>query len=542
MKIALAQLNYHIGNFGANVNNIVSFINRAKSDNADIVVFSELSVCGYPPYDLLGFSSFINHCAGALDVIASHTKGIAVVVGAPERNPDLRGKPFFNTAYFIADGIIKHKAYKSLLPDYDVFDEFRYFEPSNQFQTFTYNNHRIALTICEDLWNLGQESLYHHSPMDELAKQGADLIINIAASPFDYTQAPKRLDILKGNAVKYSMPLVYVNQVGAQTSLIFDGGSLALDCRGNISAKCKFFEEDYTCFDLNQPCGKSINYDISDVAKIHDALILGIRDYFRKTGLKKAILGLSGGIDSAVTLVLAVKALGKDNVMSLLMPSEFSSEHSVNDAVALAQNLSSPYSIVPVADIYNAANGILSDIFKGLPFGIAEENLQARIRALLLMAYSNKFGNVLLNTSNKSEAAVGYGTLYGDMCGAVSVLGDVYKTQVYELARYINLGQEIIPVNTINKAPSAELKFDQKDSDSLPEYDILDKILFQYIENSLPPDDIIAAGYDNNIVKKVVHLVNTNEFKRFQCPPILRVSPKAFGSGRQIPIVAKFPF
>lgn len=541
MKIAIAQHNYIIGNFETNTNVIINSIKRAVNEKADIIVFSELSVCGYPPNDLLTFSSFIDNCTHAVNTIAAHSHEIAVVIGAPERNPDIKGKPFFNTAYFLYEGKILHKAYKSLLPDYDVFDEFRYFEPANHFHTIEYKGSRIALTICEDLWNLGKESLYHHSPMDELASQGADFIINIAASPFDYTQAEKRLEILKGNVVKYHMPLVYVNQVGAQTSLIFDGGSLALDKNGNIIENCKFFEEDFKTVQIEQETGGNSTYDYTPVAKIHDALVLGIRDYFQKSGLKKAILGLSGGIDSAVTLVLAVKALGKDNVMSLLLPSGFSSGHSVKDAEALAENLKSPYALIPIADIFNAANNTLSGVFKGLPFDITEENLQARTRAMLLMAYSNKFGHVLLNTSNKSEAAVGYGTLYGDMCGAISVLGDVYKTQVYELARYINKDNEIIPENTITKAPSAELRFDQKDSDSLPEYDVLDKILFQYIENALPPEEIVKQGFEADTVKKVVRLVNSNEFKRFQCPPILRVSPKAFGSGRQIPIVAKHP-
>ena len=346
---------------------------------------------------------------------------------------------------------------------------------------------------------------------------------------------------MKANVLKYKTPLIYVNQAGAQTALIFDGGSMFLNEHGQIVEKCQFFSEDFKIVDLNNPEMAYKSYDdINEIAKIHDALVLGIKDYYSKSGLSKAILGLSGGIDSAVTLVLAVKALGADNVMSILMPSQFSSGHSIDDAILSAKNLGSPYEILPVSSIYDAANKTLESVFKGKSFDLAEENLQARIRALLLMAYSNKFGHVLLNTSNKSEAAVGYGTLYGDMCGAISVLGDIYKTQVYQLAHYINKDSEVIPYNTIIKAPSAELKFDQKDSDSLPEYDILDKILFEYIENALTVKQIVALGYDEILTKRIIRLVNINEFKRFQSPPILRVSPKAFGNGRQIPIVAKY--
>jgi len=544
MKIALAQLNYHIGNFASNTDAIIDYIKKAKALRADIIVFSELCVCGYPPNDLLSFSTFIDDCQSAVEKIASHAHDIAIIIGAPEPNPDIKGKPLYNTAYFITDGKVTHKSFKALLPDYDVFDEFRFFEPAKSFNIIDFKGKKIALTICEDLWNIGNEGLYNICPMDILAAQNADLIINIAASPFDYTQEEKRNGILKANVLKYKIPLIYVNQVGAQTSLIFDGGSKVLDGSGHIIENCHFFKEDFRVVNLKD-FQKSFLHDssigsYSTIAKIHDALVLGIKDYYVKSGLKKAILGLSGGIDSAVTLVLAVKALGAGQVMSLLMPSEFSSDHSINDAVTLANNLGSPYEILAVSDIFKAANKTLEKVFMGKSFDLAEENLQARIRALLLMAYSNKFGNVLLNTSNKSEAAVGYGTLYGDMCGAISVLGDVYKTQVYQLAEYINKDSEVIPINTILKAPSAELKFDQKDSDSLPEYEILDKILFEYIENALTTKQIVGLGYDEVLVRRIIRLVNINEFKRFQCPPILRVSPKAFGNGRQIPIVAKY--
>lgn len=540
MKIALAQLNYHIGNFEDNLARMTEYIRKAEDAKADIVVFSELSICGYPPDDMLNFSSFVEESDKAIAYLTSLSHHIAIVAGAPEPNPDRRGKPFFNTAYFLYQGKIAGKARKSLLPDYDVFNEYRYFEPATTFETISFKGRSIALTVCEDLWNIGHEGLYHHCPMDTLAKQGAELIINIAASPFDYTQAAKRLNILKDNVRKYNLPLVYVNQTGAQTSLIFDGGSLVLNAQAEMTARCRFFEEDFVVANPFASDVQPNSYSGDETELIHDALILGIRDYFRKSGLKKAILGLSGGIDSAVTLVLAAKALGKDNVMSLLLPSAFSSQHSIDDALALAYNLGTPCEIINIENVFNSSSDTLAAVFAGKAFDITEENLQARIRALLLMAYSNKFGHVLLNTSNKSEAAVGYGTLYGDMCGALSVLGDVYKTQVYALAHYINEKRIIIPENSITKAPSAELRHDQKDSDSLPEYDILDKILFEYIENALTPVQIEALGYEKSLVERIVRLVNMNEFKRFQAPPILRVSPRAFGSGRQIPLNAKF--
>jgi len=540
MKIALAQLNYRIGDFEGNTEAILKYIDKARLAKADIVVFSELCVCGYPPNDLLSFSTFIDDCQQSVATIAQHTQDIAVVVGAPELNPDVKGKHLFNTAYFLYGGKIINRSHKALLPDYDVFDEFRFFEPARSFNTVEFKGKKIALTVCEDLWNIGNEGLYNVCPMDILSKENADLIINIAASPFDYTQSEKRLNILKANILKYKIPMVYVNQTGAHTALIFDGGSVAFDSKAHIIESCCYFNEDFKVVDFDAPSITCTETEYVKIAKIHDALVLGIRDYFLKSGLKRAILGLSGGIDSAVTLVLAARALGAENVMAILMPSPYSSEHSITDAVLSAKNAGVNYEILPITDIFNAANITLKGVFEGRPFDLAEENLQARIRALLLMAYSNKFGNVLLNTSNKSEAAVGYGTLYGDMCGAISVLGDLYKTQVYELAYYINKDAELIPHNTIVKAPSAELKHDQKDSDSLPEYNILDKILFEYIENALSQKQIIALGYSEELVKKIVRLVNINEFKRFQCPPILRVSPKAFGSGRQIPIVAKF--
>jgi NAD+ synthase (glutamine-hydrolysing) len=385
--------------------------------------------------------------------------------------------------------------------------------------------------------------LYTVNPMDELMPLNPDLIINIAASPFNYHQIETRTEVLRRNAEKYKLPLFYVNHVGAQTELIFDGGSLVMNAKGQVVDELHYFEEDFKIFDLEDICNPE-DLKVKDnkpvMGMIHDALVMGIRNYFQKLGFQKAIIGLSGGIDSALTAALAAEALGHENVYNVLMPSKFSSEHSVSDAIKLAENLQMPYDLISIEEAYDAFEYTLKPYFKDLPFNIAEENVQARIRGVLLMALSNKFGYILLNTSNKSEVAVGYSTLYGDMNGGLSVLGDVYKTQVFELARYINREKEIIPLHIISKPPSAELRPDQKDTDSLPEYDILDEILYQYIENRLGPKEIIALGFDENLVKRILKLVNMSEYKRYQTPPILRVSSKAFGMGRRMPIVGKY--
>ena len=541
MKIALAQLNYFIGDFKGNIDKIISLIKKAKNQGADLVIFSELSVSGYPAQDFLEFDDFIIKCDNAVKSIAKECDGIAAVIGSPSFNKNNKGKRLLNSAFFLADGKILSIANKALMPNYDIFDEYRYFEPAKDFNIIKFKDKKIALTICEDLWVEDDRPLYPLNPMEELIKQNPDFIINIAASPFSFNQAKKRKEILVKNSKKYHLPLFYVNHVGAQTEILFDGGSLVINEQGKIIDEFEYFKEDFRIYDtnnLNDISNK--NNPAEKIQLIHDALIMGISNYFQKLNFKKAILGLSGGIDSAVTLVLAAKALGNKNLKAILLPSEFSSDHSVNDAVALAENLNVDYNIISIKDIYNASNKTLKPYFNNLPFNIAEENLQARIRGLLLMAFSNKYGYILLNTSNKSEAAVGYGTLYGDMCGGLSVLGDVYKTDVFKLAKFINKEKEIIPNNTINKPPSAELRPNQKDSDSLPDYDILDKILYNYIELHKGPEHIINLGFDENIVRKVLKLVNINEYKRRQTPPILRVSSKAFGMGRRMPVVAKY--
>lgn len=543
MKITIAQLNFLIGDFTGNVNKMLEAVATAKSAGADIICFSELATCGYPPRDFLEFDDFIQLAEDAVNQLAAVAHDIAIVVGSPAKNPVIEGKDLFNAGYFLADGKIQYVAHKALLPTYDIFDEYRYFEPGSDFKVVEYKGKKIALTVCEDIWNIGNENpLYTICPMDEMIGQEPDFILNLSASPFSYAQAESRIHVVKANVERYGIPMFYVNHAGAQTELIFDGGSLVMSPNGNIHDELPYFEECVRTYELsdvmagekNQPQAKS------KMELIHDALVLGVKDYFGKLGFKKAILGLSGGIDSAVTAVIAQRALGKENVRVVLMPSQFSSDHSVNDAKALAENLGVEYDIVKIQDIYEVYMKTLEPQFKDLPFNITEENLQARSRGMILMAMSNKFGHIVLNTSNKSEAAVGYGTLYGDMVGGLSVIGDVYKTEVFELARYMNKDGEVIPENTITKPPSAELRPNQKDSDSLPDYDVLDEVLYQYIEKRQGPKELIQMGFDEKLVKRILRLVNINEFKRYQTAPVLRVSPKAFGMGRRMPIVGKY--
>ena len=549
MKIALAQLNYHVANFEFNTKKIIAAIEEAKEENADIVVFSELAVCGYPPYDFLERKEFVESCDRAVAEIAGHCAGIAAVVGAPSINPESKGKNLFNSAYFLVDGGVKDITHKTLLPNYDVFDEYRYFEPNSRFDVVEYKGKKIALTVCEDLWDeqpvansFARSKLYAKSPMEELMNLSPDFVLNIAASPFSYSQVEIRRQIVQKKAEKYNVPVVYVNQVGANTDLVFDGNSMVVNSRGEVVKQLKGFDEDIQVVEMDDVNTlQQLDYKAPDkIANIQDALVLGVKDYFAKMGFKKATLGLSGGIDSAVTVVIAVMALGAENVRVLLLPSKYSSDHSIKDAVDLAENLGIQYDTVPIGTIVSEFESTLEPMFKGLKPDVAEENIQARIRGTLLMALSNKFGHILLNTSNKSEAAVGYGTLYGDMNGGLSVLGDVYKTDVFKLAWFMNRNGEVIPENSIVKPPSAELRPDQKDSDSLPDYDILDKVLYKYIELEQSPAEIIAAGFDEEVVKRAVRLVNMNEYKRYQTPPIIRVSSKAFGIGRRMPLVAKY--
>ncbi|MEJ2882759.1 NAD+ synthase [Pedobacter sp. GR22-6] len=544
MKIALAQLNYHIGNFEYNTRKIIAQIHEAKTQGADLVVFAELAVCGYPPRDFLEFAEFVDLCEQAAAEIANHCQDIACVIGLPVKNEVLAGKDLYNAAYFIEAGKVKAVVRKALLPNYDVFDEYRYFEPGSEFECIEFKGLKIALTICEDLWNINDNPLYIANPMDVLIAEKPDLMINIAASPFSYAHDDERMVVLGDNAKKYQLPLLYVNQVGAQTELIFDGGSLAFDKQGNLLDEMPYFEEALRIYEFEDSIIKGhspkVHQPLSDIEQIYSALILGIQDYFEKSGFKKAVLGLSGGIDSAVVCALACRALGAENVMAVLMPSKYSSDHSIKDALDLVANFGCQHEIIEIKDAADAFDQMLSGPFEGLPFNLAEENIQARCRGIVVMAMSNKFGYILLNTSNKSECAVGYGTLYGDMCGAIGVIGDVYKTQVYELANYINKDGIVIPENSIVKPPSAELRPGQKDSDSLPDYDMLDKILYQYVELKQSSSAIISQGYEEATVRRIIKMVNNAEFKRYQTPPILRVSAKAFGMGRRMPIVGKY--
>ncbi|PWV54384.1 NAD+ synthase [Chitinophaga sp. S165] len=552
MKIILAQQNYHIGNFEFNIQKILEGIKAAEAQGADLVVFSELCVCGYPPRDFLEFEDFIQQSYAAIDKIKAHTANIAVLVGGPGRNTQPEGKDLFNAAWFLHEGEVKQVIHKTLLPTYDVFDEYRYFEPAYAWNVVPFKGKKLAVTICEDIWNLGDNPLYRVCPMDQLIEQQPDVMINLSASPFDYDHAQNRKEIIRANVRKYGIPMYYCNTVGSQTEIVFDGGSLIFDPQGNIVKELPYFEEAMDGYDLDvllqskQPVPDVAYTPVLEllpeynIDRIHQAIVLGIKDYFQKMGFKKAILGSSGGIDSAVTLALAVEALGKENVRAILMPSPYSTEHSVDDAVALSKSLDNPYDIVRINDIYESFLQTLQPYFEGLPFNVAEENTQSRIRGNLLMGLANKFGYILLNTSNKSELSTGYGTLYGDMAGGLAVLGDVYKMQVYALARYINRNGEIIPQNIIDKAPSAELRPNQKDSDSLPDYAVLDKILYQYIERRQGPKEIIAQGFDPALVARTLKMVNTNEYKRNQFCPIIRVSSKAFGVGRRVPIVGKY--
>ncbi len=549
MKIALCQLNYTIGDFAANSKKIIDNIEKAKHSHCDLVVFSELAICGYPPLDFLENKDFIHTALRAIESIANHCQGITAIVGGVEINPNKKGKKLYNTAFVLADGKIQQSVHKTLLPTYDIFDEYRYFEPNTFFDTVRIAGVDVALTICEDLWDkqpvensFSQSKLYTVSPLAEI-KSKFDIIINIAASPFSLQQENARKSVLIDNAKQYHVPVVYVNQVSANTELIFDGQSMVINPKGEMVLEMSEFSEDFSIFDTNQSINSDLPvHQLDQAGKLYQAIQLGLSDYFRKMGFTKAVIGLSGGIDSAVVAALAVDALGADNVVGILMPSKFSSDHSISDAEQLAANLGIKTHLLPIADSVEAVENTLEPVFRGTAFGIAEENIQARIRGVFLMAYANKFGHILLNTSNKSEAAVGYSTLYGDMNGGLSILGDVYKTQVYLLAEYINRNGERIPINSITKAPSAELRPGQKDADSLPDYDTLDAILKLYIEKKYSRDEIIAAGYEAETVQKTVLMVNRNEYKRFQSPPILRLSPKAFGLGRRMPLVAQYDF
>jgi NAD+ synthase (glutamine-hydrolysing) len=558
MKIFLAQQNYHIGNFESNTAKMIAAIESAKSQGGDLIVFSEMSVCGYPARDFVEFKDFIDKCYQSVDIIKQYADTIGVLIGSPARNPIVEGKDLFNAAFFLYESEIKAEVHKTLLPTYDVFDEYRYFEPAYNWQVIPFKGKKLAVTICEDIWNLGDNPLYRICPMDQLMQQAPDMMLNLSASPFDYTHDEDRKAVIKANVLKYKLPLFYCNAVGSQTEIVFDGGSLIFDKNANLVKSFPLFQEVVEGVELNddgtisetiiEPANRVPDKELTpialeenlNIAQIHAALVCGIKDYFTKMNFTKAILGSSGGIDSAVVLALACEAIGAENVRAILMPSPYSTSHSIDDAVALSKNLKNPYDIIRIDDVYESFLSTLQPIFNDLPFSLAEENIQSRSRGNLLMAIANKFGYILLNTSNKSELATGYGTLYGDMAGGIGVLGDCYKLQVYALAKHINRKEEIIPLNIITKSPSAELRPNQKDSDSLPDYETLDKILYQYIERRQGPDEIKTQGFDAALVDRTLRMVNNNEYKRNQFCPIIRISPKSFGVGRRMPIVGKY--
>jgi NAD+ synthase (glutamine-hydrolysing) len=543
MKIVISQLNYVIGDIDGNTSKILEEISKARKVNADLIIFSELAVCGYPPKDLLDYPSFIDRCELAVKQIGENSSNIGVIFGAPSWSNLDRGKKLYNSAYFFENQKLLKRIDKTLLPTYDVFDEYRYFEPNEIFECISFRGEKLAVTICEDLWNIDDQKMYKLIPMDVLQYENPTLMINLSGSPYSYNHVEKRRNRMQQNAKKYSLPLFYVNQVGGNTDILFDGGSMFINKNGDIVEECAFYQEDFKIIEWSSgsvyPDNHQDYYDY-DISLIHDALFMGIKDYFTKMGFKKAIIGSSGGIDSAVVHALAAKALGGENVKAIMMPSKYSSKGSVDDAVKLAENLNSPYRIISIEETVKSLNSSLEEEFEGLGEDITEENIQARSRGIILMAISNKYGHIVLNTSNKSESAVGYSTLYGDMCGGLSVIGDLYKEQVYELARFMNRYGKIIPQEIINKEPSAELRPEQKDSDSLPDYSVLDKILFHYIEGKKGWREIVKLGMDEDLVRRIIRLVDKNEYKRFQASPTLRISHKAFGIGRQMPIVAKY--
>ncbi len=542
IKFCLAQLNFKIGDFEGNTAKIADTIFNAKQKGADLVIFSEMSVCGYMPDDLLDYPWFVEKCEQSLEAVAQSCQGIAAIVGGVMRNPE-KGRLLQNVVCFMQNGKIQHVTAKTLLPTYDVFNESRYFEPANATSLINFKGLQIGVAICEDMWDIYNDFEYQKSPGTILKDLGADIIINPSASPFHLGKQSLRNRVFSGQASRFDIPVLYANQVGIHTELIFDGSSRAINSNGEIALQLPEFQESIEYIDFENSkftSSKTIPVEPEEIETLHKALIFGVQDYFKKMGFKKAVLGSSGGIDSAVVQAILSEALGANNVLAILMPSQFSSEGSILDAQQLSVNLGNPHEIIPIKNIFDQYTTSLSSLFEGREFNIAEENIQARSRAVLLMGISNKLGNILINTSNKSEMSVGYSTLYGDMCGSLSVLGDVYKGQVYALARFINRHNEIIPQEIIDKAPSAELRPNQKDSDSLPEYGVLDEILRLYIEGRKSKDEITMEGYDSQVVDRIVNMVNANEYKRYQAPPIIRVSAKAFGKGRIMPLVAHY--
>lgn len=543
MKIALGQINPLIGDFKRQCERIIAFTERAKSGQCDLVVFPELAVCGYPPRDLLEQSAFIEANQRALEHLIITIQGIGVVMGFVDANPEGTGKQLFNSAVLFEQGRVLHQVNKQLLPTYDVFDERRHFEPGQPTLPFEYKGHRIGLTICEDVWNdkdVIPNGLYDVDPVHYLAKAGADLLINIAASPFYTGKVVFRDQMLATIAAKYKIPVVFVNQVGGNDQILFDGASTVLDTKGQIKARAADFDEDLVVFDTLTASGDMRPLADSPVAAVLKALIMGTRDYVTKCGFTKAVIGLSGGVDSALTAYIAQQALGSDNVAAVFMPSKYTSRHNFEDTQALAHNLGIDYGITPIDDIFQQFVGQLVPNADPHRPGVTEQNIQARIRGTLLMGISNRDGSLVLTTGNKSELAVGYCTLYGDMNGGLAVISDVPKTLVYDICRHINADREILPQRIIDKPPSAELAPDQTDQDDLPPYEVIDPILEGYIERAKSSDELVAEGFDAQAVAEIIRRVDQNEYKRHQAAPGLKVTPKAFGEGRRYPLAKRF--
>ncbi|MGK7894553.1 MAG: NAD+ synthase [Xenococcus sp. (in: cyanobacteria)] len=560
MKIAIAQLNPTIGDIAHNAQQIVTAAQTAASKNSRLLLTPELSLCGYPPRDLLLYPRFIDSLKQQLDAIAQQIPTeIAVLVGTVTANPQARSKgqkPLFNSMVLLEGGKVSQIFHKRLLPTYDVFDEDRYFQTGDKINIFSlesadssHNNINIGVTICEDLWNdedfWGKRN-YEINPITDLVQSGVDLIVNLSASPFTVGKNKLREEIIRHAVTRHQIPIIYTNQVGANDDLIFDGNSIAFNKDGAIVARGKSFESDLVVVELDAqqnliPNTANINQTENiEEAEIFQALVLGVKDYAKKCGFTKVLLGLSGGIDSSLVAAIATAAMGKDNVWGILMPSPYSSEHSITDAIALVQNLGIKSHKIPIQEGMTAYDHILEPLFSETEFGVAEENIQSRIRGNLLMAISNKFGYLLLSTGNKSEMAVGYCTLYGDMNGGLAVIADVPKTKVFNICRWLNRDSEIIPVNVINKPPSAELKPGQLDQDSLPPYDILDRILDRIICQHQSEAEVIAAGYEPEIVKRIMKLLSRAEFKRRQAAPVLKITDRAFGTGWRMPIASKW--
>ena len=538
MKIALCQIDPTVGDFADNTRRIIEHLSRAREAGCRLAVFPELSIMGYPPRDLLLRRDFLAHAQAALDEIASHTRGIAALVGSVTAIPD--SEYLYNSAVLLDGGEELRRFHKSLLPSYDVFEETRYFQPAPQVGCVSLDGVKLGITVCEDIWNDKDFFSFYRYPRDvlaELSEENPELYINISASPYHYGKQQDRIEMVAHHACKYAAPFLYINQVGGNDELIFDGSSMVLDRDGSLVAMADSFDEDMLIYDTAAEQAPVLCTE--DIGWMYRALVLGTRDYFRKTGFSKTLLGLSGGIDSSLVAAIAADALGPENVLGISMPSRYSSEHSKDDAWELAQNLGIEYRQHPIEDVFAA----YLDLFNGdnPPVGdLAEENIQARIRGALLMFVSNREGRLLLTTGNKSEIAVGYATLYGDMCGGLAVIGDVPKTQVYALCRWRNAKGAAVPENVLVKPPSAELRPDQTDQDSLPPYDVLDEVIHLYVEEKLPVDEIVARGVDRDTVIAIIRLIDLAEYKRRQAAPVLKVTGQSFGMGRKLPIAQGF--